>query len=175
MASARGTPQAPITPAVLRAFGARVESLRADMRDASSAVNTVQKRIELQHREMQRQLLKLGELEVLISALNSTPSLPSNSSPGSKVLSRVHGIVDAQKALGARLDSVLQRLMDAHASAYDSGLSEFESAWFAELGRMRREVGVGGDANGGGEANGRSLKARTELVCPVFLPVVHPL
>lgn len=133
------------------------------MRDISKGVNTVQGRIDLQHREMQRQLLKLAELQELIASASSSPS---SINPGSKqkgdMQARVERIVATQTALGSRLDVVLQRLMDAHSATYEEGLSEFEKEWFGELGRMKREVGAD-------EQEGRSLKGRADLVNTFYL------
>jgi len=73
-------------------------------------------------------------------------------------------VVERQKALCGRLDNVLQRLMDAHATDSETGLSEFEKAWFGELRRMKREVGSLEGTGSGDEADSRSLWARTELL-----------
>jgi nucleoporin NUP82 len=162
VAPAFGTPQAPITPDALRSLGSRVEALRTDIRATTRGVNAVQARITLQHREMQRQLLKLAELQDQIAAHSSQ----STGSRTNQLLIRAESVVEDQKALCRRLDHVLQRLMDVHASESETGLSEFEKAWFGELRRMRREVG---GPEGGEEADSRSLWARAELVSVEFL------
>ncbi|KAF9509867.1 hypothetical protein BS47DRAFT_1348682 [Hydnum rufescens UP504] len=154
LASGRSTP----TPDALRLFGKRVEGLRSDMRDITAAVNSVQERIELQNREMSRQLAKLAEMTAQIksaSAASSPPKGASDEHDGS-IAARVKKVAELQSALVTRLDRVLQRLMDS----YSPKLSEFESKWFAELGRMKREIG--GDEDDAGD--GRSLRSRTELL-----------
>lgn len=62
---------------------------------------------------------------------------------------------DAQVALMRRLDSVLNALTKKASPE----LSENETKWFEELGRMREEV------VGAGRYDERSLVARTKLVC----------
>jgi nucleoporin NUP82 len=154
LASGRSTP----TPDALRLFGKRVEGLRSDMRDITAEVNSVQERIGLQNREMSRQLAKLAEMTAQIrsaSAASSPPKGASDEHDGS-IAARVKKVAELQSALVTRLDRVLQRLMDS----YSPKLSEFESKWFAELGRMKREIG--GDEDDAGD--GRSLRSRTELV-----------
>ena len=133
-----------ITPDALRSLGKRAESLRSDMRDMTSGVNTVQARIGLQNREMERQLAKLAEMERLIVAA------PASGEGSGAIGARVAKVAEEQRAIVARLDKVLQRLMDS----YSPKLSEYEVRWFGELGRMQKEVAGGG----------KSLKDRTELV-----------
>ena len=59
--------------------------------------------------------------------------------------------------------------MDAHATESETGLSEFETAWFGELRRMKREVGLREGAGNGEKADSRSLWARTNLVSAELL------
>lgn len=139
----------------------------------SAGVNSVQARIDLQHKEMKRQLLKLGDLEEMIGAALASTSgngdvKGKGVNTGTTLPSRVQSVIQVQQDLVSRLDKVLQRLMDS----YSPNLSELETAWFAELGRMRREVGKPpaglnasqGNNSGDSDADGRSLWARTELV-----------
>lgn len=171
VAPAFGSPQASITPDALRSLGSRVEALRTDIRETTRGVNAVQARISLQHREMQRQLLKLAELQDQIAAHPSQ----GVGSRKNQLLIRADRVVEGQKALCRRLDSVLQRLMDAHAIESETGLSEFEKAWFGELRRMKREVGGPGGTGGREEADSRSLWARAELVGVELLSLPFPL
>jgi nucleoporin NUP82 len=148
-----------ITPDALRMFGKRVETLRSDMRDITAAVNSVQERIGLQNREMSRQLAKLAEMTALIKSVSGASAPPKDGSDGNdgSIAARVKKVAEIQSALLTRLDRVLQRLMDS----YSPKLSEFESKWFAELGRMKREIGGDKEEDTG---DGRSLRSRTELV-----------
>ena len=148
----------PITPEMLRVLGKRVEGFRSEMRDVTRATGLLQDRIALQEKEMERQLNKLVELVGLINALKS-PESSSSFGTSNTSEERLEKVVSTQKSLLTRLDRVLQRLMDS----YSPKLSEFESKWFAELGRMDREVnGVKG--LDGEDAEGRSLKSRADLV-----------
>lgn len=167
---ASGAQQLPISPEALRSLGSRVEALRTDLREATRGVNAVQARISLQHREMQRQLLKLAELQDQITSHSSQDA----NSRTNHLLIRTENVVERQKALCGRLDNVLQRLMDAHATDSETGLSEFEKAWFGELRRMKREVGSLEGTGSGDEADSRSLWARTELVCVWASPFRPP-
>ena len=148
----------PITPDALRMFGKRVETLRSDMRDITAAVNSVQERIGLQNREMTRQLAKLAEMTTLMKSVSAASAPPKDGSDTNDrgIAGRVKKVAEIQSALLTRLDRVLQWLMDS----YSPKLSEFESKWFAELGRMKREIG-GDDEDTG---DGRSLRSRTDLV-----------
>jgi len=165
VAQAAGTLQVLITPEALRSLGSQVEAIRTDIREATRRMNAIQARISLQHREMQRQLLKLADLQDQIEAYTSQ----SADSRKTQLLIRAENVVENQKALCQRLDKVLQRLMDAHATESETGLSEFEKAWFGELRRMKREVGPREGTGNRDEADSRSLWARTNLVSAELL------
>jgi nucleoporin NUP82 len=64
---------------------------------------------------------------------------------------RLQALVVRQEEILARIDRLLQCLMDS----YSKELTEYEVKWFKELARMRKEVS--------GTSNGRSLEARALL------------
>ncbi len=152
------SPIQPVTPETLRVLGKRVEGFRSDIRDVTHGIGLLQDRIALQKKEMERQLGKLVELVGLIDTLKSPVSSSSSGASGASE-ERLEKVISTQKGLLTRLDRVLQRLMDS----YSPKLSEFESKWFAELGRMDREVN-GGKGKDDEDVDGRSLKSRAVLV-----------
>ncbi|KAF8317032.1 uncharacterized protein EI90DRAFT_3134078 [Cantharellus anzutake] len=146
-----------ITPETLRMLGKHVEGFRSDMRDVTSAVGALQDRIALQKKEMERQLSKLVELVGFIDTLKPAAGLSSPFDASSTSEDRVEKVVATQRSLLIRLDRVLQRLMDS----YSPKLSEFETKWFAELGRMDREINGGKGVDD--DVEGRSMKSRATL------------
>ncbi|KAF8318139.1 hypothetical protein DL93DRAFT_2054844 [Clavulina sp. PMI_390] len=152
--------QPAITPQVLRSLGSRVEALRADMRDISPSAPSSQPQPQLQ----QQQQSKNAFSAFFPKSTPSPPTPPAPAPSSQPLLDRVTTITNTQNALNKRLDTVLQRLMDAHAIESESGLSDFEKAWFGELGRMRREVGGRIGDGGEDEQDGRSLWSRTQLL-----------
>ncbi|KAI5479721.1 nuclear pore complex, nucleoporin 88 family protein [Pseudohyphozyma bogoriensis] len=136
-----------ITPDTLRFMGKTVETFRHEIRDLVAGADVVQCRLELQMKELSRQLKKLEEL----SKLSDTLRRSTASAEG--LGGRLERVAKNQEALLQRTDRVLQRLMDAH----EPLLSTYEKKWFEELGRLEKEVlaGKGGDT---------SLERRAERV-----------
>ncbi|CDR99741.1 uncharacterized protein SPSC_02573 [Sporisorium scitamineum] len=141
-----------ITPDLLRALGKTVETYRHEIRDVVSAGNAVQARLDLQVREMTRQLEKLNTIRLRCQSLGSKGTLGE----------RVQKIAATQVQLVARIDKALQRLMDSH----QPSLSMYEKKWFEELERIAVEVGVTRD-NGEfkvDKSNRKALTAKAELL-----------
>uniref|UniRef100_V5F0U6 Uncharacterized protein n=2 Tax=Kalmanozyma brasiliensis (strain GHG001) TaxID=1365824 RepID=V5F0U6_KALBG len=143
-----------ITPELLRTLGKTVETYRHEIRDVVSAGNAVQARLDLQVREMTRQLEKLNTVRLRCDKLG-----------GQGVLSeRVSQLARTQLQLVARIDKALQRLMDSH----QPRLSMYETKWFEELERIAAEVGVSRDAKGeisvDTRSNRKALAAKAELL-----------
>lgn len=136
-----------ITPDTLRLLGKTVETFRHSIRDLVESADSVQCRLELQMKELSRQLTKLTELRNMAVDL-------SKSTDGS-LAGRLETVVRKQEELVQRTDKVLQRLMDHH----EPVLSTFEKKWFDELKRLEKEVK--GDQGGAGD---RSLERRKERV-----------
>lgn len=147
--SASAAASLPITPSTLRFLGKTVESFRHEIRDLVAAADAVQCRLELQMREMSRQLHKLKELEGLSESLRSSiAAAPSSSSSpfaapawsstaGVESLSeRLQRVTEAQTRLLQRTDRLLQRLINQHQPI----LSSYEIKWFDELDRLDRDV-----------------------------------
>lgn len=138
-------PLTEITPALLRTLGKSVESLRADIRETIRAGSTVQGRLDLQIKELERQLDKLADVTELVRGIQGEKGLGA----------RVERVLDVQGELIGRMDKVLQRLMDRHQPV----LSEHERKWFEELGRLEKDVT--GGAGGGSEDRGLALRTQT--------------
>lgn len=135
-----------INPETLRYMGSTVERFRTDIRHLVSAGDYVQCRLELQAKEVGRQLGKLRGLEGV-----------SREGGCEGVKERLERVSSAQSDLLSRTDKLLQKLMDAH----DPLLSNFERKWFDELGRIEREV-VGGDRSL--ERRARRLEGQLEEI-----------
>lgn len=125
--SPTGSKELIITPDTLRFLGKTVDSVQTQIRDLVTGVDSVQGRLELQLRELGRQLGAVQSLAALSSPSSATSDLPS----------RLQAAQEKQLALLSRTDALLQRLMDAHSPQ----LSNFEKKWFEELGRLEKEEG----------------------------------
>ncbi|GAA5969759.1 hypothetical protein JCM21900_004192 [Sporobolomyces salmonicolor] len=149
-----------ITPDVLRQLGKAVEQVQTSIRDVVAGADAVQHRLELQMKELSRQLGKLDELSRLSGELRSS----TTSREG--LAGRLARVEDTQRALLARTDRVLQRLMDAH----QPSLSTYEKKWFDELRRLEREVKGTEDGAAGRtlEERARRVEAQTEALWPAL-------
>ncbi len=152
--SASSKSELQITPELLRALGKTVESYRHEIRDVVSAGNTVQARLDLQVREMTRQLEKLNSIRLRCGGEGQKSELGE----------RVQKIAQKQVELVARIDKALQRLMDSH----QPQLSIYEKRWFKELERIAAEVGVTrtetGEVKLDTKNNRKALAAKAELL-----------
>jgi nucleoporin NUP82 len=135
-----------ITPDTLRFLGQTVQSHRGEIRDMVKAANVVQGRLELQLKELSRELGKLSEIERNVEA--------DKKNVEGGLAMRLERAREKQKELLSRLDRVLQRLMDSHQPV----LSTYEKQWFEELGRL--EVRISKDKAG----SGKTLQARLDQV-----------
>ena len=142
-----------ISPENLRFLGKTVQSFRSDIRDTLSAGSTVQARLDLQLKELERQLSKLASASDMAEELRNG-EVGAGGKEGLR--KRVERVMETQGALIGRVDKVLQKLMDNHQPL----LSDYEQKWFGELGRMKEEVGLQVER----AVEGGGLKARTALV-----------
>ncbi|GAC95565.1 nuclear pore complex protein [Pseudozyma hubeiensis SY62] len=142
-----------ITPELLRTLGKTVETYRHEIRTVVSAGNAVQARLDLQVREMTRQLEKLNAIRLRCNDLGTAGTLGE----------RISQIAQTQLQLVARIDKALQRLMDSH----QPSLSMYEKKWFEELERIASEVGVarsGGEFKVNTRGMRKSLSAKAKLL-----------
>ncbi|BGP22116.1 hypothetical protein JCM10295v2_000994 [Rhodotorula toruloides] len=142
-----------ITPDTLRTFGKHVSAVQDAVRDLVSAADSVQGRLELQMKELARQVGKLGELDSLRGELGE--SVGATGLEG-----RLRTVEEKQRALLARTDRVLQRLVESH----QPEISAHERKWFDELERLEGQIV--GDESGSLESRTRRLEAMLEALRP---------
>lgn len=130
--STTGSKELVINPTTLRYLGSTVEVLQGEIRDLVQGADSVQGRLELQMKELARQLGKVEELAKMSAGAGEG---------GSDLPARLSAAQKRQLDLLARTDRLLQRLMDAHSPT----LSTFEKKWFDELGRLQIEEKKLGD------------------------------
>jgi nucleoporin NUP82 len=142
-----------ITPDSLRFLSAKVDEISARIHNVESAYRQANARVELQHEEFQRQADKVDEIYTLLGELRGVRQ--------DRIAARARAIQAGQQTLLARLDRVLAELM----KRANPTISDQETKWFGELGRMREQV------LGAGRYDEASLKARVQAVrtsCFVF-------
>jgi nucleoporin NUP82 len=120
-----------------------LEMLMAQRTATLPILHSIQVRLELMAKEYPRQ----RDFSVkMLSTLQELAKQRQHETEG-----RLQALVVRQDEILARIDRVLQRLMDS----YSKELTEYEVKWFKELARMRKEVS--------GTSDGRSLNARALL------------
>lgn len=142
-----------ITPDTLRAFGRHVSAVQDAIRDLVGAADSVQGRLELQMKELARQVGKLAELDALRGELGKSVGATG-------VEGRLRAVEDRQRQLLARTDRVLQRLVESH----QPSISAYERKWFDELERLEGQIV--GDGSGSLESRTRRLEAMLEALRP---------
>ena len=140
-----------LTPDTLRYLGKTVEHFSSQIRDILVTLKNAGLRSELQKQEFRRQQDKCGEMMKLVEKLKG--------SHHDAFQGKLKRIQDEQKVLLARLDRILQSLMEKASPE----LSEHETRWFEELKRLKEEVA------GAGRYDEGSLVARARLVRGLFL------
>ena len=135
-----------VTPDTLRFFSSKVDEIVTGIHGVESAYRQANARMELQHEELDRQVAKVNEIQVLLGELRGARQ--------DRIEARTHAIQAGQQALIARLDRVLAELM----KRANPTLSDHETKWFDELGRIREQV------LGAGRYDEASLRARVQTV-----------
>ncbi|KAG6890889.1 hypothetical protein C0995_000846 [Termitomyces sp. Mi166 len=135
-----------LTPDTLRYLGEVGRELANQSTAVKLAVKQADERVKLQQQEVYRMGQKTNQMNALIEQLKGPRRAVSET--------RLEAIQTKQKALLGRLDRVLQRMMEQASP----GISENETKWFEELGRMKAEV------MGFGRYDDESLVARTRLL-----------
>ncbi|KAG6880302.1 hypothetical protein C0992_000079 [Termitomyces sp. T32_za158] len=135
-----------LTPDTLRYLGEVGRALANQSTAIKLAVKQADERVKLQQQELYRMAQKAGQMNVLVEQLKVHRRAASEA--------RLAGIQAKQKALLARLDRVLQEMMERASP----GISENETKWFEELGRMKAEV------MGFARYDDQSLVSRTRLL-----------
>lgn len=141
-----GTKEFRITPDTLRFLSATVDEIATRIHGIEAAYQQTNSRVALQCEELQRQAAKVAEIRTLLGELRGARQ--------DRISARARGIQDGQQALLGRLDRVLGELM----KRANPTLSDHETKWFGELGRMRQQV------LGVGRYDEASLMARVQAV-----------
>ncbi|KAN0132495.1 hypothetical protein V8E53_009511 [Lactarius tabidus] len=141
-----GTKDFRITPDTLRFLSATVDEIAARIHGIEAAYQQTNTRVALQGEELQRQAAKVAEIRTLLGELRGARQ--------DRIAARARGIQDGQQALLGRLDRVLGELM----KRANPTLSNHETKWFGELGRMRQQV------LGAGRYDEASLMARVQAL-----------
>ncbi|GAA5936883.1 hypothetical protein JCM3775_002734 [Rhodotorula graminis] len=179
-----------VTPDTLRQLGKHVSATQTALRDLVAASGVVSARVELQMRELKRQVDKVRELDERRAELGRSVGAGAGAGAGAGdgaaggVEARVRAAEQRQHALLARTDRVLQRLVESH----QPQVSAVERKWFDELERLSDQVdgGVSDDedrswsaavaaaATGGGSGaaplalRAQRLEAQMELLRPAL-------
>ncbi|KAI0306969.1 hypothetical protein B0F90DRAFT_1807692 [Multifurca ochricompacta] len=135
-----------ITSDTLRFVSAKVDEVAARVHSVESAHRQTNARVDLQRKELHRQLAKIDEIRALLGELRGARQ--------DRIDARARAIQGGQQAMIARLDRVLAELM----KRANPTLSDHETKWFDELGRMREQV------LGAGRYDEASLKARVQAL-----------
>jgi nucleoporin NUP82 len=150
-----------LTPDTLRFLGSTVEQFRSQIREVQLAHQAAEARAALQQQELTRQQETCKKMAQLLDQLKGARQ--------STTTEKVERVRAAQQALLARLDRILQAMMQKASPE----LSEHETKWFRELSRMKEEV------KGAGRYDQNSLTARTKLVSfsyifqAIFTDTIH--
>ncbi|GAA5826203.1 hypothetical protein JCM11251_007206 [Rhodosporidiobolus azoricus] len=158
-----GSKELSVTPDTLRQLGKHVSTVQSSVRELVSAADEVQHRLELQMKELARQLSKLAELRQLRSDLGKSTSAAALEGTVEARLQRVEA---NQRHLIERTDRVLQRLMEQH----QPEVSSYERKWFDELGRLEKQVegGADGERQPSLEMRARRVEAMFEELRPAL-------
>ncbi|KAH9965726.1 hypothetical protein BC827DRAFT_1179360 [Russula dissimulans] len=144
-----------ITPGLLRDFSRKVDEIVTRIHGVESAYSQTSARAELQNDELKRQAEKVEEIRVWLGSLRGAAQ--------DQVDGRMGQIRERQLALLARLDRVLAELT----KRTNPTLSDHETKWFGELGRMREQVlGAGKYDEGSLKARAQALKREYERLLP---------
>lgn len=118
-----------VTPESLRFLGKTTEQLRVEVRAITRAGSACQMRIDLQLKELVRQVGRLSELKTRADA---------GCKRGSQINTRFDSVESKQTELNKRIDALLQKLVVLH----QPEISIYERKWFDELARLAAEFGV---------------------------------
>lgn len=152
--------QIEITPESLKFLANTVTHFREEMRGLMDAANGTQARLELQMKELVRQVAKMKELDTRIDQMKK-----KNAGDGPDGLAqRFKRASETQTNLLARYDKLLQKLMDK----YQPELSSQEKTWFEDLKELELEIVK--DRHG----RGQTLLARQKLVSRGIGPCTRP-
>ncbi|OCF37125.1 hypothetical protein I316_01031 [Kwoniella heveanensis BCC8398] len=140
-----GKPSASITPEHLRVLGEISSQVQSRTQAIRSASETIEKRLDLEVQEMQRQIRLLRECQSKIQALKRH-----------EAITRAERLLENQDRLATRLDDVLRDM--AEGSRPEIGSSERK--WFEELERLEIRIRGGG----GVVSKGKALATKAQVL-----------
>ncbi|CAO1615654.1 unnamed protein product [Sympodiomycopsis kandeliae] len=130
-ASGSGKGEIQVNPESLRLLASTVQDLRHEMRQVISSGNTVQRRLELQLKELQRQLGKLSSMQNRIEAQEKQQGLKD----------RIARVTSRQKGLISKVDRILQLSMDSRTiKENNGGMSKYEISWLNEMNTLQHSA-----------------------------------
>jgi nucleoporin NUP82 len=141
-----GSKELTLTPETLRFLGTSVTQIISQSREVVVACQVILRRIQLQQFELPRLTKKCHEMESLVEKIQGPGRVATET--------RLAKVQEEQKVLLARLDRLLQSLMEKASPEP----SEHETKWFEELKRMKEDV------LGRGRYDEDSLVCRTRFV-----------
>lgn len=159
LGKAGGNGELRVTPETLRLLATTVEELRLEMRKLVRGGNVTQARLDLEVRELTRQLSKLVE------ANNRAGGEGTDSS----IRQRMERVMERQRKLMKRTDGMLQKLMEKH----HPQLSVYEEQWFQELDGLSREVGEQGGERGNRSGLTAKVEQVSELESSRLIPILN--
>ena len=141
-----GSKELTLTPDTLRFLGTSVAQITSQSREVILACQVITRRMCLQQYELPLLTKKCQEMESILEKIQGSGRASTEN--------RLAMVQEEQKLLLARLDRLLQSLMEKASPE----LSEHEAKWFEELKRMK------GTVLGRGKYDEDSLVCRTRLV-----------
>ncbi|OCF77935.1 hypothetical protein I204_01939 [Kwoniella mangroviensis CBS 8886] len=143
--SGSSKPTTNITPDHLRALGEISSQVRQRTQAIRSGSQSIENRLDLQVKELQRQIKLLKDSQAKISNLKKNTSI-----------SRAEGLLAKQEQLGNKLDGLVGRLTEE----FKPELGEQEKRWFEELDRLKVRVRGGS----GVVSKGKSLNTKSQIL-----------
>ncbi|OCF61916.1 hypothetical protein L486_01580 [Kwoniella mangroviensis CBS 10435] len=138
-------PTTNITPDHLRVLGEISSQVRQRTQAIRSGSQSIENRLDLQVKELQRQIKLLKDSQAKISNLKKNTSI-----------SRAEGLLAKQEQLGNKLDGLVGRLTEE----FKPELGEQEKRWFEELDRLKVRVRGGS----GVVSKGKSLNTKSQIL-----------
>ncbi|WWC95514.1 hypothetical protein V866_002379 [Kwoniella sp. B9012] len=138
-------PTTNITPDHLRVLGEISTQVRQRTQAIRSGSQSIENRLDLQVKELQRQIKLLKDSQAKVSNLKKNTSI-----------SRAEELLAKQEQLGNKLDGLVGRLTEE----FKPELGEQEKKWFEELERLKVRVRGGS----GVVSKGKSLNTKTQIL-----------
>ncbi|WVQ96138.1 hypothetical protein IAU59_003240 [Kwoniella sp. CBS 9459] len=140
-----GKPTTTITPEHLRALGEISSQVQNRAQAIRPASETIEKRLDLEVQELQRQIRLLRECQSKVQALKNH-----------EAIARAESLLENQDKLAKRLDEVLRDMTEG----FRPEIGDSERKWFDELERLRTRIRGGG----GVVSKGKALATKAQVL-----------